>query len=153
MSVTHRQRGRRLPWSFQHPQQRHIPLGRAAKHRASSESSGVTMATPVHNWVHKHKRTAGLGHFLSWLWRRVTSSIHYTCLPHSLACALTGQRVLRGSNVHVVSGNPQSLQTLLTQSRRNSPKMSNDEPEHMQKRFFFPRPNLSVRCLSPVPKF
>lgn len=117
MSMTHRQRGRGLPRAFQHPQQRHIPPGRAAKHRASSESPRVTTATPVHNWVYRQQHAAGWRRFLSRLCPCVTHQ------PHSSSYALTGWRVLGQQRACTSRLEIPRLSRLLTQSRRNAPKM------------------------------
>lgn len=112
---TERERG--LPRAFQHPQQRRIPPGRAAKHRASSESPRVTTATPVHNWVYRQQHAAGWRRFLSRLRPRVTHQ------PHSSSYALTGRRVLGQQRACTSRLEIPRLSRLLTQSRRNAPKM------------------------------
>lgn len=91
--------------------------------KASSDSSGVTMATPVHNWVCKHKHTAGWRHFLSRLRRRITTSIQRNRQPHKFSVCEVVREYWGATSVHVLFGNPQSVQALVTLSRRNVPKM------------------------------
>lgn len=57
MSASAQTERERLPSAFQHLQASHILSRQAANHRAASESSGVTKATPVHNQVYKQQHT------------------------------------------------------------------------------------------------
>lgn len=133
MSASTQTQRERLPSAFQHLQASHIFSRQAANHRAASESSGVTKATPVHNQVHKHQHTQLVLGISCHVCARV-SPPQYIRLTHHSSYVLTSQRVSDNS-VHGLCLEIPFLSRILTQSLRNAPKQRDVEREQMKKSF------------------